>query len=150
MVNNGLGDVSSGKVLPADGLLVLRCVEQGVVSLEPVGNARLVEPSNKTLRDQGTNRLCCIASMVKVVQMDGEKTSLKRETVWVWATEEVGVLFMNCTTVWAAVVLKVIVTIYFVASREPPVDILQYLLGWFFSIVCFLSMAKRIGQEISF
>ena len=65
--------------------------------------------------------------MVKVVQMDGEKTSLKRETVWVWATEEVGVLFVNCATVRAAVVLEMIVSMDFMASWEPPVDILQYV-----------------------
>ena len=46
VVDNGVGDMSSEKVLPADGLLVLRCAEQGVVLLEPLGNARLVEPLN--------------------------------------------------------------------------------------------------------
>ena len=45
-----------------------------------------------------------------------------------WTTEEVVVLFMNCATVRAAVVLEMIVTVHFVTSREPPVDILQYLL----------------------
>ena len=54
--------------------------------------------------------------MVKVGQMDGEKASLKRETIWMWATEEVGVLFMNCATVRAAVVLEVIRAVNFVAS----------------------------------
>ena len=48
--------------------------------------------------------------------MDGEKASLKRETVLVWATEEVGVPFLNCSTVRAAVVLEMIVTVYFMAS----------------------------------
>ena len=66
--------------------------------------------------------------MVKVGQMDGEKASLKRETVWVWATEEVGVLFVNCATVRAAVVLEMIVSVNFVASWKPPVDIFQHLL----------------------
>ena len=66
--------------------------------------------------------------MVKVGQMDGEKASLKRETIWMWTTEEVGLLFIYCATVRAAVVLEVIVSVYFVASWKPPVDILQYLL----------------------
>ena len=39
-----------------------------------------------------------------------------------------GVLFMNHATVGAAVVLEMIVMVYSVASWEPPVDILQYLL----------------------
>ena len=66
--------------------------------------------------------------MVKVGQMDGEKVSLKRETVWVWATEQVGLLVVNCATVRAAVVLKRIVSVDSMVSREPPVDVLQYLL----------------------
>ena len=39
VVDNGLGDVSPEKVLPADGLLVLRCAEQGFVLLEPWGKS---------------------------------------------------------------------------------------------------------------
>ena len=34
VVDDGLGDVSTEKVLPADGLLMLRCSEQCVVALE--------------------------------------------------------------------------------------------------------------------
>ena len=53
----------------------------------------------------------------KVVQEDGEKTSLKCDMIWVWATEEMEVLFVNGVTVGAAVVIKVIVMVYFVVSR---------------------------------
>ena len=117
VVDNGLSDVTSKEVLPADGFLVLRCAKQRFVPLEPLGNARLTEPLNQTLRYERTNRLRCVASMIEVVQVDGEKTSLECETIWVWATKKMGVIFMNSAAVKAAVVFELIVTVYCVASR---------------------------------
>ena len=54
--------------------------------------------------------------MVEVSQSDGEKTSLEGDTIWVWAPEEMVVLFMNCAAVRAAVILEVIPPVNFVAS----------------------------------
>ena len=54
--------------------------------------------------------------MIEVVQVDGEKTSLECEAIWVGAPEEMVVLFMNCAAVRAAVVLEVIRPVNFVAS----------------------------------
>ena len=42
---------------------------------------------------------------------------MKCDMIWVWATEEMEVLFVNGVTVGAAVVIKVIVMVYFVVSR---------------------------------
>jgi hypothetical protein len=93
-----------------------------------MGDARLPEPLNEALRDECPQGLRCITSVVKVMQVDREKTSLMCNTSWVWTPENVSILFVNGAAVGAPMVYERVVSMDFMSSGKPAVYILNQLL----------------------
>jgi hypothetical protein len=99
-----------------------------VVARKLVWDAAIVEPLYETLGYEGTDGLGGIAGMAKVGQMDSKKSSLECYSVRMWAAEKVGVFFLNCSAMWAAVVFERVVPVDLMSHREPAVDVFEELL----------------------
>lgn len=121
VIYDGLGDMSTEKVLPPDGDLVLGSAEQWVISRSSMWDAWLMKPLDEALGDELSNRLCGIASVVEVIQVNGEKTSLQCMAIGMWTSKDMCVLFLNCAAVWAPMVFQIVVAVYFMTGWEPAV-----------------------------
>jgi hypothetical protein len=87
-----------------------------------MGCAWLVEPLYQALRNEPANWLCCVTSVVKIIQVDGEKACLQCMAIWMGTAKDVGILFMDPAAVWASVVFWIVVAMHFMSCWKPAVE----------------------------
>ena len=57
--------------------------------------------------------------MVKIVECDAEESVAFRSSLWVWASEEVGIALEHSLAVGAFVILEGVVAMGFASHRKP-------------------------------
>ena len=128
VIDEGLCKISAKEILPADCHLISGFTKQSVGGWETIRNTGVVEPLDQALGDQGTEGLCCITGMVKIIQVNGEETDLESNASRMRTPEKMGVLFMHSVAMRTAVILEGIVAVHFMSGGEPSIEVLEKLL----------------------
>jgi hypothetical protein len=116
VVEDGLGNASLEKVLPADRLLVLRLLMERVIPGMSKRSVRGAEPLDDVLRDECPEGLSGVTGVVEMIQGDCEKLLSFRIPSGVWASQEMLIFFVDSAAVWASVFFMLVVSMDIVAG----------------------------------